>query len=121
VREVRPKSNIIACTVAADSPYNLYTVPLNCRSKVILLNIINAGAASKAVDVKWYRKSEDTSYFILGDKSIAAGGVFEFLSSPNGYIILEPEDRLDVTISADGTIDVVCTIEEIFTGNITNT
>jgi hypothetical protein len=42
----------------------------------------------------------------------------ESIQLSQGYIVLEPEDRLDVTISAIGEVDALCTAEESFLANI---
>lgn len=115
MRELRQKSVIIACTVAADSPYNLYTCPANCRAMVPLVFITNANGTN-TVDLQWYRASDTTSYYIIGGKNLGLG---EFIQLSDGYIVLEPGDRLDVTIDSNGNVDALCTVEEMFLGNST--
>lgn len=113
--ETRDRSVIIACTVAADSPYVLYTCPANCRAKVPLVYIVNV-SGTNTITFKWYRAADATDYYIVGGKNFSAG---EALQLSDGYIVLEPEDRLEVTIGSDGTVDALCTVEEIFLSNQT--
>lgn len=113
--ETRDRSVIVACTVAADSPYVLYTCPANCRAKVPLIFIVNANGTN-TITFKWYRAADTTAYFIVSGKNFSAG---EFLQLSDGYIVLDPEDRLEVTIGSNGTVDALCTVEETFLSNQT--
>lgn len=113
--ETRDRSVIIDCTTAADSPYVLYTCPANCRAKVPLVFITNANGTN-TITFKWYRASLDTSYFIIGGKNTSLG---EFIQLSDGYIVLEPNDRLEVTIGSNGVVDAICTVEETFLSNQT--
>lgn len=110
----REKSTVVACT--AVGTYNLYTCPKNCRTKVVLVFITNANG-NNTVTLSWYRKAEDTSYFIIGAKNMIQG---EYIQLSDSYLVLEPEDRLDITITNVGIVDGICTAEELFLGNTTN-
>jgi hypothetical protein len=112
--ETRAISKIIACTTAGT--YNLYTCPSNCRAKIILVFITNAGAIND-VSLKWYRKQANISFFIIGGKNLNLGEYIQF--DGNAYIMLDPGDRLDVTTDHNGVIDALCTAEESFTANTT--
>ena len=111
--EVREISKIIACTTLGT--YNLYTCPLNCRAKIPLVFIANAGGNNTA-SLKWYRKAQNISFFIQGGKNLSLG---EFIQFSGAYIVLEPEDRLDITITNNGVVDALCTVEEMFLANKT--
>jgi hypothetical protein len=111
--EVREISKIIACTTVGT--HNLYTCPLNCRSKIPLVFITNAGG-NNTVSLKWYRKAQNISFFIQGGKNLSLG---ESLQFSGAYIVLEPEDRLDITITHNGVVDALCTVEEMFLANKT--
>jgi hypothetical protein len=110
--ETRAISKIIACTAAGT--YNLYTCPSNCRAKIPLVYIVNANG-NNTITLKWYRKKQNTSFFIIGGKNTSQG---EAIQLSQGYIVLEPEDRLDVTVSSSGNVDALCTAEESFLANI---
>jgi hypothetical protein len=112
MNEARAISKIIACTTAGT--YNLYTCPSNCRAKIPLVFITNANGTN-TVQLKWYRKQQNTSFYVVGGKNLSLG---EFVQLSDGYIVLEPEDRLDVTISSNGNVDALCTAEETFIANI---
>ena len=109
----RAISKVIACNTAGT--YNLYTCPLNCRAKIPLVFFTNANG-NNTVDLKWYRKADDASYYIVGGKNMSQG---EFVQLSQAYIVLEPEDRLDITIGSNGVIDALCTAEETFTSSTT--
>jgi hypothetical protein len=110
--ETRAISKIIACTAIGTS--NLYTCPSNCRAKIVLIYVVNANGTNTTT-LKWYRKKQNLSFFIIGAKNMSQG---ESIQLSQGYIVLEPEDRLDVTISAIGEVDALCTAEESFLANI---
>ena len=109
----RAISKIIACTTAAT--HVLYTCPLNCRAKIPLVFFTNAGGTN-TVSLKWYRKADNITYFILGGKNMGTG---EFVQFSNGYIVLEPEDRLEIVLTSSGIVDALCTAEELFSPNMT--
>jgi hypothetical protein len=111
--EVRAISKIIACTTIGT--HNLYTCPLNCRAKIPLVFITNAGG-NNTVSIKWYRKAQNISFFIQGGKNLTLG---EFIQFSGAYIVLDPEDRLDITITSNGVVDALCTAEELFSANTT--
>lgn len=111
----RAISHVVACTTLGT--YNLYTCPLNCRAKIPLVFITNANG-NNTVALKWYRKKDNVSYFIFGGKNLSLG---EFVQLSAAYLVLEPEDRLDVTITNNGNIDALCTAEEMFISNTTRT
>lgn len=109
----RAISHVVACTTAGT--HNLYTCPLNCRAKIPLVFITNANGTN-TVSLLWYRKQDNFNYYIIGGKNLSLG---EFIQLSDGYIVLEPEDRLDVVLGSSGNIDALCTAEEVFTSNVT--
>jgi hypothetical protein len=111
--EVRAISHVIACTTAAT--HVLYRCPLNCRSKIPLVFFTNAGG-NNTVSLKWYRKADNITYFILGSKNMANG---EFVQFSESYIVLDPEDRLEIVLTSSGIVDALCTAEELFAANTT--
>jgi hypothetical protein len=111
--EVRAISHVIACTTAAT--HVLYSCPLNCRSKIPLVFFTNAGG-NNTVSLKWYRKAVNATYFIIGGKNMSTG---EFVQLSQSYIVLDPEDRLEIVLGSSGTVDALCTAEELFTANMT--
>lgn len=108
---VRYKSKGVVCETASSSPFNLYTCPVRCFAKVVLLRVTNSDTATNGVIVRWYDSSEDTSYDLL-DATVAVGGSHDIIE--NTYFLMESGDRLDITISTDGDVTVVATVEEIF-------
>jgi hypothetical protein len=111
--EPRAISHVIACTTAGT--HVLYTCPLNCRAKIPLVFFTNANGTN-TVSLKWYRKADNFSYYILGGKNMSQG---EFIQLSQGYIVLDPEDRLEITLGSAGVIDALCTAEELFSSNMT--
>lgn len=111
--DVRAISHVVACTTAGT--YNLYTCPLNCRAKIPLVFFTNANGTN-TVSLKWYRKADNASYFIVGGKNMSQG---EFVQLSDAYIVLDPEDRLDITVGSTGIVDALCTAEEMFISNVT--
>ena len=112
----RTKSEIIACTTD-DQVETLYTCPANAKAHMNLLFITNASANDTDIEIKWYRASKTTSYFIIGGKNLSTG---EFIQFDGGaFIVLEAGDYITVEPSntAGGgspIIDVFCTVEEFF-------
>jgi hypothetical protein len=111
--EVRAISHLIACTTAGT--HVLYTCPLNCRSKIPLVFFTNADG-NNSVSLKWYRKTDDAAYYIIGDRSMSRG---EFIQLSQSYIVLDPEDRLEIVLGSSGVVDALCTAEELFSANTT--
>ena len=111
--EVRAISHLIACTTAAT--HVLYTCPLNCRAKIPLVFFTNAGT-NNTVSLQWYRKADNATYYIIGDRNMSRG---EFIQLSQSYIVLDPEDRLEILLGSSGTVDALCTAEELFTANTT--
>ncbi len=111
--DIRAISHVVACTTAGT--YNLYTCPLNCKAKIPLVYFTNANG-NNTVSLKWYRKQDNFSYYIIGGKNMTQG---EFVQLSNSYIVLEPQDRLDIIIDNNGIIDALCTAEEVFVANTT--
>lgn len=110
MKNYREKSEIISCTVD-DQRETLYECPPNCRAKVSLVYIVNANG-NVSVTFEWYRASDTTHYYIISGKNLGTGDTIQL---SDGYIVLEPGDKLEVT--PDGTdpiVDVFCTVEEIF-------
>ena len=109
----RAISNAVSCTTAGT--HNLYTCPLNCRAKIPLVFFTNANG-NNTVSVTWYRKRDNHTYTIVGGKNMVSG---EYVQLSNAYLVMEPEDRLDVTLGSAGHIDALCTAEETFISNTT--
>lgn len=111
VKPERPRS-VVQSFTTPDTRGVLYTCPPNCRSKMVLLFIANANG-NVNVSIEWYRASADTHYFILGAKSFTQS---DFLQFTDSYIVLEPGDKIEVTLTnnANPEVDVFCTVEEMF-------
>jgi len=112
----RTKSEIIACTTD-DVAVTVYTCPANARAHMNLLFTTNASAQSTDIEIKWYRASKATSYFILGAKNLASGEFIQF--NGEAFIVLESGDYIAVKPSATSAaaspvVDVLCTVEEFF-------
>lgn len=112
----RPKSERARSVIKSFETENLretlYTCPANCRSRMILLYLVNANGTT-SVDIEWYRASDDTHYFILGGKNLSSG---EFIQFSDSYIVLEAGDKIEFTPKNNATplIDAFCTVEETF-------
>lgn len=111
--EVRAVSYAVSCLTAG--AHVLYTCPLNCRAKIPLVFFANANG-NNTVSLTWYRKKDNDSYYIIGGKNMTTGEVVQLSQA---YIMLEPEDRLEISLSTSGHIDALCTAEELFTANLT--
>lgn len=109
----RAISHVVSATTIGT--HNLYTCPLNCRAKIPLVFFTNANG-NNTVSLLWYRKQDNASYYIIGGKNMSLG---EFVQLSNAYIVLEPEDRLDIVIGSNGVVDALCTAEEMFISNTT--
>ena len=110
-KNIRSRSVVKAFTVE-DVRGELYVCPNNCRTRVILLFLSNANG-NTSVDIEWYRAADTDHYFIVGGKNLTSG---EYIQFSDGYIVLEPGDKLEITPSGNATPDIhaFCTVEETF-------
>lgn len=109
----RATSKVISCTTAGE--HTLYTCPSNCRAKIPLVFFTNANG-SNTVSLLWYRKQDNYDYYIIGGKNMSFG---EYVQLSDGYIVMEPEDRLIIELGSSGLVDALCTAEETFISNTT--
>ena len=117
MKDFRSKTNIIACT-REDQRETLYTCPSNCTARVPLVYLVNV-IGNCTITFEWYVASQDTHFFILSEKNLSTSGFIQF---SDGYIVLNPGDKLEVTPSGNATpqIDALCTVEETFIGGSPN-
>lgn len=110
MKEVRARSPIIQFSTSGVRQV-LYTCPANCRAKVVLIFIVNANGTT-SITFEWYKANTNTHHFIVAGKNFSTG---EYLQLSDGYIVLEPGDKLEVT-GTGGTVDIdaFCTVEETF-------
>ena len=91
---------------------DIYTCPANCTAEITYILVNNSGGSSNSVDVKWYDDDESyTSAFVSG-KNLSSG---EFLQFDNIDLVLQPNDKIQLTASSAGHIDSIITITETFT------
>ena len=92
--------------------YTLYECPANCISYMHLLFAANADGNTNLV-IDWHRTRYNDTFTIIGGKNMVSG---EFLQFSNGFIVLEPGDKMRVTAVSSGqpNMDVLCTVEEVF-------
>jgi hypothetical protein len=81
-----------------------------------LLFITNGSTNDSDVLIRWYRASEDTKFFILGERNLGGG---EFIQFSDAFIVLEAGDYIEARPfntagGNDPVIDVFCTVEEFF-------
>ena len=102
-----------AVCVAGGTQYNIYTCPPNCRAEVTMLLVTNSSGNSQTVTVSWYDANRTQTVNILGSKSLSNG---DYVLLTGATLVLEPEDRLDITAGSSGTIrvDGLCTVTETF-------
>lgn len=111
--EIRSKTLIISCT-STTVRETLYTCPPNCRAKVPLIYVVNANG-TVSVTLEIYKAASETHFFILSGKNLSTS---EFIQLSDGYIMLEPGDKIEVTpTGTDPIVDAVCTVEEQFIAN----
>lgn len=105
------EKSVIAAFTSSGTRETLYECPANCRARVPLVYIVNVNG-TVSVTFEWYRAADTTHYFILSGKNLSTG---EFIQLSDGYIVLEPGDKLEVTpTGTTPQVDAVCTVEEIF-------
>ena len=106
----REKTPIISCTVDGQRK-TLYTCPPNCRARVPLVYIVNANG-TVSVTFEIYKADVNFHYFIVAGKNLSLG---QSIQLSDGYIVLEPGDKLVVTpTGSTPVVDALCTVEEIF-------
>lgn len=100
--------------------YNMYTCPANARAVIPLIYINNStGGGAVTVLLEIYKSDDTTSYELLTGHSLAAGAVVKI--NEEFGIVLEPNDRIDITCTGGGTVnvDALCTVHEQFVINRT--
>lgn len=92
--------------------YTLYECPANSTAYMHLLYAANADGTT-TLTINWYRVRYADTFTILSGKNLGSG---EFVQLSNGFIVLEPGDKIQVVVTATGTpnMDVLCTVEEVF-------
>jgi hypothetical protein len=108
----REASKFVTCTTSG-STYTLYTCPANCRARIPIAFITNAGSNSATIIFRVYKNDVVTSFPLIGGKTLAANDYIH-ISDPTG-IILESGDRIEVV--ATGTtpnVTASCTSIETF-------
>ena len=111
-KPARVISDHAVCTVGG-TQYNIYTCPSNCRAEVTMLMVTNSSGNTQTVTVSWYDSSRAQTINILGGNSLSNG---DYVLLTGATLVLEPEDRLDITAGSSGTIrvDGLCTVTETF-------
>ena len=111
-KPARVISDHAVCTVGG-TQYNIYTCPPNCRAEVTMLMVTNSSGNTQTVTVRWYDSSRTQTVNILGSNSLSNG---DYVLLTGATLVLEPEDRLDITAGSSGTIrvDGLCTVTETF-------
>jgi len=114
MREPRLKSQVAEFTSDGVREV-LYQCPLNCRTKVVLIYLVNANGTVD-VDFEWYRASDDVHYYILSQKNLGESETVE--PFPENFIVLDPGDKLEITLTGTTPqVDAICTLEETFFSN----
>ena len=92
--------------------YTLYECPANCNAYMHLIFAANADG-NTTLAISWYRTRYSDTFAIIGGKNMVSG---EYVQLSNGFIVMEPGDKILVTVTAAGTpnMDVLCTVEEVF-------
>jgi len=110
VKSYREKS-VISEYTSSGTRETLYECPANCRARVPLIYIVNAGG-TVSVTFEWYRAADTAHYYIVSGKNLSTGDTIQL---SDGYIVLEPGDKLEVTATGSTPrVDAFCTVEEIF-------
>lgn len=98
-------------STASGSPTTVYTANngSGVNSILIELDCANTGSSGITVTVQIYDNSATTSYHIVKDAPIPAGGALKIVSGQK--VVLNNDDEVRVYASA-ATVDVICSILE---------
>lgn len=110
MKDYRERSTHISCTTSG-TRVTLYECPSQCRARVPLIYVTNINSHS-TLNIEVYKAATTSRFFLVSARPVA---ISDFVQFSGNYIVLEPGDRVEVTIT--GTTpraDATATIEEIF-------
>jgi len=92
----------------------VYTVPASTTAVVRSISVYNTDSSGMDVLLSVYDNSVTTSFDYDKKTSLAATTKFEFLNSDNSNVlILEESDKLQVTCSTTGGLNIMLSILEM--------
>ena len=108
-----------AHNIVDDVTQILYTCPANTVAYMSLIFVSNVDSAASDFSVDWWHNDDSSYTHIIGGKNLASG---EFLQLSGSFIVIEPSDRIEVTVTNSGgdgipDVDSICTVEEVFLPN----
>ena len=109
VYKVIPK--LISVTTAAQ---DVYEVPAATTSIIRSISVFNTDASAMNVTISVYDSSVTTTFDYDYKATLAATTKFEFLNSSNSILlVLEEADKLQVTCSTTGGLNLIVSVLEI--------
>lgn len=93
---------------------DVYTCPPNCTAEISYLHVINT-TGNVDIEIEWFVAGVNgaanyTSHFLTG-KNLGAG---EYITFSDIEIVLAPGDKIQVTPSSAGHVDIILTVTESF-------
>jgi len=100
--------------VSVSTITDVYTVPAATTSVIRSISVYNTDSSGMDVILSVYDNSATTTYAYDRTASLAATTKFEFLKPENSSVlVLEESDRLQVTCSTTGGLNIMLSILEI--------
>ena len=89
----------------------VYTCPINKVSTISRFSITNTSDSEITFDLRYYNASANTSIYLAKNGVLAAGGQHVNVSNTN-TLVLNVNDYIAASSSADSSIDAIVTYEE---------
>lgn len=99
----------VGLNLTANTETMVYKVPKGYYAKWSLLYIHNSGSQNKAITVKWYDQSANTSVDILAATPLAAKDYIKF--DGEAEVIMEEFDEVRMTAETGSAFGIICTFE----------
>ena len=93
---------------------DVYEVPAATTSVIRSISVYNTDSSTMNITLSVYNTSATTRYIYDYKGSLAATTKFEFLNSSNStLLVLEEADKLQVTCSSTGGLNLIVSVLEI--------
>ena len=105
---------VIPILISVSSTRDIYEVPAATTSIIRSISVYNTDASAMNVTLSVYDTSATTRYTYDYKAALAATTKFEFLNSSNSILlVLEETDKLQVTCSTTGGLNLIVSALEI--------
>jgi hypothetical protein len=105
---------VIPILISVSSTRDIYEVPAATTSIIRSISVYNTDSSAMNVTLLVYDNSATTAFTYDFKSTLAATTKFEFLNSSNStLLVLEEADKLQVTCSTTGGLNLIVSVLEI--------